>query len=76
MLSSNLEKMAILSFREIEIEYMRVFVLCLLLLLQISEADSVPAYPRQVVFRLEEGSQVLIKLQGDEYNKWALTTDN
>lgn len=37
---------------------------------------AVPAYPRNVILRLIDGTDVLVSLKGDEYNKWALTTDN
>ena len=37
---------------------------------------SVPAYPHLLSLRLNNGGTVTVALKGDEYNKWALTTDN
>lgn len=42
----------------------------------LSDMYAVPAYPRKVVMKLTDGTEVKITLQGDEYNKWALTEDN
>lgn len=40
------------------------------------EGYAVPAYPHKISFKLKDGSEVTIKLRGDEFNKWATTTDN
>ena len=37
---------------------------------------SVPAYPHKVLYKFGDSTEVSIRLKGDEYNKWALTTDN
>ena len=37
---------------------------------------AIPAYPRPFSLNLDDGKEVSIRLKGDEYNKWALTTDN
>lgn len=53
------------------------FFLSVLLCWGISiETQSVPAYPRKVAVRLEDGSEVGIVLKGDEHCKWALTEDD
>ena len=37
---------------------------------------SVPAYPHKILYKFGDSTEVSIRLKGDEYNKWALTTDN
>lgn len=48
-----------------------IFLLCLSF-----DVYAVPAFPRLIYFRLDNGLGAYIVLKGDEYNKWALTTDN
>ena len=37
---------------------------------------SVTAYPHKILYKFGDSTEVSIRLKGDEYNKWALTTDN
>ncbi len=39
------------------------------------KVNAVPAFPREILCRLADGTEVFITLKGDEYCKWALTED-
>ena len=50
-------------------------IIFLLIFIASFTANGVPAYPRKIKIKTEDGT-IYITLQGDEYTKWALTEDN
>lgn len=44
-------------------------------LLVVQPLSAVPAYPRKVVYVLDDGTETVLTLKGDEHCKWALTED-
>ena len=53
-----------------------IFVVWLACVLCANSVKAVPAFPQKVALRVKGGNEVWVTVKGDEYNKWALTTDN
>lgn len=56
-------------------EILSVFIVCLLLLLQGTPAQAVPAYPKLQTYRQPDGTVVQFRMKGDEHRNWIESAD-